>query len=44
MASDDSGEKSEEPSQHRIDEARKKGDVAASKELNSVLILSLIHI
>jgi flagellar biosynthesis protein FlhB len=40
MASDDSGEKTEEPSQHRIDEARKKGDVAASKELNSVLILS----
>ena len=38
--SDDSGEKTEEPSQHRIDEARKKGDVAASKELNSVLILA----
>jgi flagellar biosynthetic protein FlhB len=36
---DEAGEKSEEPSQHRIDEARKKGDVAASKELNSVLIL-----
>ena len=40
MASDDSGEKTEDPSQHRIDEARKKGDVAASKELNSVLILA----
>ncbi len=40
MASEDSGEKTEEPSQHRIDEARKKGDVASSKELNSVLILS----
>jgi len=40
MASDDSGEKTEEPSQHRIDEARKKGDVASSKELNSVLILA----
>lgn len=38
--SDDSGEKTEEPSQHRIDEARKKGDVASSKELNSVLILA----
>ena len=38
--SDDSGEKTEEPSQHRIDEARKKGDVAASKELNHVLILT----
>ncbi len=37
---DDSGEKTEEPSQHRIDEARKKGDVAASKELSSVLILT----
>ena len=40
MASEDSGEKTEEPSQHRIDEARKKGDVASSKELNSVLILA----
>ncbi len=37
---DDAGEKTEEPSQHRIDEARKKGDVASSKELNSVLILA----
>lgn len=37
---DDQGEKTEEPSQHRIDEARKKGDVASSKELNSVLILA----
>jgi flagellar biosynthetic protein FlhB len=37
---DEAGEKSEEPSQHRIDEARKKGDVASSKELNSVLILA----
>ncbi len=33
-------EKTEEPSQYRIDEARKKGDVAQSKELSSVLILS----
>ncbi len=40
MSSDDSGEKTEEPTQHRIDEARKKGDVSSSKELNSVLILS----
>lgn len=41
MAEDtDSGEKTEEPSQHRIDEARRKGDVASSKELNSVLILT----
>jgi flagellar biosynthetic protein FlhB len=37
---DDQGEKTEDPSQHRIDEARKKGDVAASRELNSVLILA----
>ena len=37
---DDAGEKTEEPSQHRIDEARKKGDVSSSKELNSVLILA----
>jgi flagellar biosynthetic protein FlhB len=37
--SDDQGEKTEEPSQQRIDDARKKGDVASSKELNSVLIL-----
>jgi flagellar biosynthetic protein FlhB len=37
---DDAGEKTEEPSQHRIDEARKKGDVASSKELNSVLLLA----
>jgi flagellar biosynthetic protein FlhB len=38
--SDDQGEKTEDPSQQRIDDARKKGDVASSKELNSVLILS----
>jgi flagellar biosynthetic protein FlhB len=37
---DDQGEKTEEPSQHRIDEARKKGEVASSKELNSVLLLA----
>jgi flagellar biosynthetic protein FlhB len=38
--SDDSGEKTEDPSQHKIDEARKKGDVASSKEINSVLVLT----
>jgi flagellar biosynthesis protein FlhB len=38
--SDDAGEKTEEPTQHRIDESRKKGEVASSKELNSVLILT----
>lgn len=36
----DQGEKTEEPSQHRIDEFRKRGEVATSKELNSVLVLS----
>ena len=33
-------EKTEEPSQHRIDESRKKGEVASSKELTSVLVLA----
>jgi flagellar biosynthetic protein FlhB len=37
---DNDSEKTEEPSQYRIDEARKKGDVASSKELSSVLLLS----
>jgi len=36
----DDGEKTEEPSQHRIDEFRKKGDVASSRELTSVLVLA----
>ncbi len=36
----DDDEKTEEPSQYRIDESRKKGDVAQSKELSSVLLLS----
>ena len=36
----DQGEKTEEPSQKRIDESRQKGEVAISKELNSVLILT----
>ena len=33
-------EKTEEPTQHRIDEFRKRGEVASSRELNSVLVLS----
>ena len=37
---DDQGEKTEEPSQHRIDESRKKGEVASSKELASVIVLA----
>lgn len=36
----EAGEKTEEPSQHRIDEFRKKGDVASSRELTSVLVLA----
>lgn len=33
-------EKTEDPSSHRIEEFRKRGDVSSSKELTSVLILS----
>lgn len=40
MADENDDEKTEEPSQYRIDEARKKGDVAQSKELSSVLLLT----
>lgn len=36
----DDDEKTEEPSQYKIEESRKKGDVASSKELSSVLLLS----
>ncbi|MCK5073995.1 MAG: flagellar biosynthesis protein FlhB [Bacteriovoracaceae bacterium] len=36
----DQGEKTEEPSQHRIDQFRKRGEVASSKEFTSVLILA----
>lgn len=35
----DTGEKTEEPSTYRIDEFRKRGEVALSRELNSVVIL-----
>ncbi len=34
MADDDSGEKTEEPTQKKIDDAFKKGDVAKSQEVN----------
>lgn len=40
---DESGsdaEKTEEPSAHKIEESRKKGEVATSKELVSILVLS----
>lgn len=41
MAEENDGqEKTEDPTQHRIDEFRKKGQVASSRELASVLILS----
>lgn len=40
MADENDDEKTEEPSQYKIDESRKKGDVASSKELSSVLLLS----
>lgn len=36
----DDDEKTEEPSQYKIEESRKQGDVASSKELTSVLLLS----
>jgi len=38
--SESDAEKTEEASQHRIDEFRKRGDVASSRELTSVLVLS----
>jgi flagellar biosynthesis protein FlhB len=38
--SDNDDEKTEEPSQYRIEESRKKGEVAQSKELSSVVLLS----
>jgi flagellar biosynthetic protein FlhB len=37
---EDYGEKTEEPSSYRIDEFRKRGEVASSRELTSVLILA----
>ncbi len=37
---DDDAEKTEEPSAYRLEESRKKGDVATSKELSSVLLLA----
>lgn len=40
MADEQDGEKTEEPSKHRIDEFRKRGEVASSRELTSVLVLA----
>lgn len=36
----DGAEKTEEPTQYRIEEFRKRGEVASSKELTSILVLS----
>ncbi len=40
MAEENDDEKTEEPSQYRLEESRKKGEVATSRELSSVLMLS----
>lgn len=39
-AGEQAGEKTEEPSSHRIEEFRKRGEVSSSKELTSLLVLS----
>lgn len=39
MAEDTGQEKSQEPTQKRIDDARKKGDIARSKELSTLALL-----
>ena len=36
----DPADKTEDPSQYRIDDFRKKGQIASSKELTSVLMLA----
>lgn len=36
----DQGEKTEDPTAHRIEQFRKRGEVASSKELTSILVLS----
>ncbi len=40
MADESDQEKTEEPSAHKIEQSRRKGEVASSKELTSVLVLS----
>lgn len=40
MAEQNDDEKTEEPSQYKLEESRKQGDVASSRELNSVLLLA----
>ena len=39
MATDNDQEKTEEPTAKREEDARKKGDIARSKELNTVVVL-----
>ena len=39
MADSDQGEKTEEPTQQRRDDFRKRGQVAQTKELSSVFVL-----
>ena len=36
---DDSGEKTEQPTPHKLSEARKKGQIAKSKEFTTVVLL-----
>ncbi|MFA5928896.1 MAG: flagellar biosynthesis protein FlhB [Candidatus Margulisiibacteriota bacterium] len=38
MADDDSGDKTEEPTPHKLAESRKKGQIAKSKEITSALL------
>lgn len=40
--SDSDAEKTEEPTAHRIDEFRRRGEVASSKELTSVIVLATV--
>ena len=41
MAEDhDQSQKTEEPSQRRLEEARRKGQVASSREVNNALVLA----
>ena len=42
MAESDSGEKTEEPTAKKLSDAKKKGQIARSKDLGTML--SLIHI
>ncbi|NBV42794.1 hypothetical protein EBR96_08530, partial [bacterium] len=39
MGDDDSGDKTEEPTPHKLREARKKGQIAKSKEMTSAIMV-----